>query len=92
MLWERYRSFAEVAVNERVVANPLFTPLEQPRIGTYLAPGLPVSIGGHVSARRPRARARDDTTAVLAEHLGLGADQIVALTESGTVATGTDKR
>lgn len=30
VLWERYRSFAEVAVNDRVVGNPLFTALEQP--------------------------------------------------------------
>lgn len=92
VLWERYRSFAEVAVNERVVANPLFTPLEQPRIGTYLAPGLPVSIGGTYPPAVPAPALGDDTTAVLAEHLGLGADEIAALTESGTVATGTDER
>ncbi|MDT0407378.1 hypothetical protein RM528_36670, partial [Streptomyces sp. DSM 41635] len=66
--------------------------LEQPRIGTYLAPGLPVSIGGMYPPAVPAPALGDDTTAVLAEHLGLGADQIVALTESGTVATGTDKR
>ncbi|HTM83576.1 MAG TPA: CoA transferase, partial [Mycobacterium sp.] len=46
VLWERYRSFAEVAGDTRVTDNPLFTPLDQPRIGQYLAPGLPVSIGG----------------------------------------------
>lgn len=92
VLWERYRSFAEVAVNERVVANPLFTPLEQPRVGTYLAPGLPVAIGGVYPPAVPAPALGDDTTAVLAEHLGLGADEIAALTESGTVATGTDER
>ncbi|OCB55446.1 mesaconyl-CoA isomerase [Mycobacterium vulneris] len=92
VLWERYRTFAEVAVNERVVANPLFTPLEQPRVGTYLAPGLPVAIGGVYPPAVPAPALGDDTTAVLAEHLGLGADEIAALTESGTVATGTDER
>ncbi|MBX8687704.1 CoA transferase [Mycolicibacterium porcinum] len=92
VLWERYRSFAEVAVNERVVANPLFTPLEQPRVGTYLAPGLPVAIGGVYPPAVPAPALGDDTTAVLAEHLGLGADEIAALTESGTVATGADER
>ncbi len=92
VLWERYRSFAEVAVNERVVANPLFTPLEQPRIGTYLAPGLPVSIGGVYPPAVPAPALGDDTRSVLTEHLGLGADEIAALTESGAVATGTDAR
>jgi 2-methylfumaryl-CoA isomerase len=92
VLWERYRSFAEVAVNDRVVANPLFTPLEQPRIGTYLAPGLPVSIGGQYPPAVPAPALGDDTIAVLADHLGLGADEIAALIESGTVATGTGAR
>ncbi len=89
VLWERYRSFAEVAVNDRVVANPLFTPLEQPRIGTYLAPGLPVSIDGVYPPAVAAPALGDDTTSVLTEHLGLGADEIAALAESGTVATGT---
>ena len=46
VLWERYRSFAEVVDDDRVTANPLFTALDQPRIGEYLAPGLPLSIDG----------------------------------------------
>ena len=33
ILWERYRSFAEVVTEDRVTANPMFTPLDQPRIG-----------------------------------------------------------
>lgn len=51
VLWERYRSFAEVAASPRVTANPLFSTLDQPRIGPHLAPGLPMSFGGwHVAA------------------------------------------
>ena len=46
MLWDRYRTFAEVVTEDRVTANPMFTPINQPRIGGYLAPGLPMSIGG----------------------------------------------
>ncbi len=46
VLWERYRSFAEVVDSSRVQHNPLFAPLEQPRIGSYLAPGLPMSVDG----------------------------------------------
>lgn len=86
VLWDRYRSFAEVAEDPRVTANPLFAALDQPRIGTYLAPGLPMSVdGGHV-APRPAPALGDDTAAVLAERLGLNAQQIADLVESGSVA------
>ncbi|WP_328349794.1 CoA transferase [Mycobacterium sp. NBC_00419] len=87
VLWDRYLSFAEVAEHPRVTANPLFTALDQPRIGTYLAPGLPMSVdGAHVAAVAAPALG-DDTAAVLTEHLGLSAAQIAGLIESGTVAT-----
>ncbi|AKS34962.1 CoA transferase [Mycolicibacterium goodii] len=92
VLWQRYRSFAETAIDTRVTENPLFTPLEQPRIGRYLAPGLPVSIGGVYPPAAAAPALGDDTAAVLAEHLGLSADQIEALAESGTVATSSAKR
>lgn len=91
VLWERYRSFAETAGDARVTDNPLFTPLEQPRIGRYLAPGLPVSIGGVYPAAVAAPALGDDTVAVLTEHLGLSAGEITALTESGTVASGSAK-
>jgi 2-methylfumaryl-CoA isomerase len=88
ILWERYRSFADVVTDERVTANPLFTPLDQPRIGEYLAPGLPVSIGGvYPPAAAPALG--DDTVAVLQDHLGMGRDAIDRLTLSGVVATGS---
>ncbi|MGV9801864.1 CoA transferase [Mycobacterium sp. NPDC003449] len=91
VLWERYRSFAEVATDARVTDNPLFTRLDQPRIGPYLAPGLPMSIGGAYPPAAAAPALGDDTAAVLAEHLGLGADEIAGLTQSGTVATGSDR-
>ncbi|ART71027.1 2-methylfumaryl-CoA isomerase [Mycobacterium dioxanotrophicus] len=91
VLWERYRSFTEVATDPRVTANPLFTPLDQPRVGRYLAPGLPMAIGGVYPPAVPAPAVGDDTAAVLAEHLGLGAEEIAALTESGTVATGSTR-
>ena len=46
------------STDERVTANPLFTRLDQPRIGEYLAPGLPVSIDGVYPPRGRRAGAR----------------------------------
>ena len=42
----------------RVTANPMFTALDQPRIGEYLAPGLPVSINGDYPPAVARAGAR----------------------------------
>jgi 2-methylfumaryl-CoA isomerase len=89
VLWERYRDFAEVATGPKVTDNPLFTELDQPRIGRYHAAGLPMAIDGVYPQAVPAPALGDDTAAVLSEHLGLGADEITALAESGTVATGS---
>lgn len=86
VLWERYQSFADVVESPRVTANPLFAPLAQPRIGTYLAPGLPMSFGGrHIRARAAPALGQD-TAEVLTERLGMSQRDIAALVESGAVA------
>jgi 2-methylfumaryl-CoA isomerase len=85
ILWERYRDFAEAAASPKVTDNPLFTELDQPRIGRYLAPGLPMAIDGQYSAAQPSPALGDDTAAVMAE-LGLPDDEIARLTESGIVA------
>ena len=85
VLWERYRSFAEVVDDDRVRGNPLFTPLQQPRIGEYLAAGLPLSINGDYPKAVAAPALGDDTAGVLAEWLGLSDDDIAALTESGAV-------
>ena len=67
VLWDRYLSFAEVAEDPRVTANPLFTSLTQPRIGSYLAPGCRCRSTVRTSSRSPRPALGDDTAAVLAE-------------------------
>jgi len=88
ILWERYRSFAEAAVDEKVTANPLFAPLTQPGVGQYLAPGLPLAIDD-VRHRPVAAPALgDDTAAVLGERLGMTTGDIAALCQAGTVAAG----
>ena len=87
VLWDRYQSFAEVAAHPRVTANPLFTSVDQPRIGTYLAPGLPMSVDGTHTEPKPAPSLGDDTAAVLAERLGLDPQQIADLVESGSVTT-----
>ena len=71
VLWERYRSFAEVASSPRVVDSPLFASVDQPGLGSYLAPGLPMSVDGvHVRAAAAPELGQD-TAALPAEWLGL---------------------
>jgi 2-methylfumaryl-CoA isomerase len=86
VLWDRYRTFAEAATDERVTANTLFTRLDQPRIGEYLAPGLPMAIDGVYPPAVAAPALGDDTAAVLTDWLGMSPDEIDKLTETGTVA------
>ncbi len=70
VLWDRYRSFTEVASSERVRANPMFAALDQPRIGSHLAPGLPMSVDGMHTPPAPAPTLGQDNDAVPAEWLG----------------------
>ncbi|MDA2894001.1 CoA transferase [Mycolicibacterium sp. BiH015] len=85
ILWERYRSFAEVVTDPKVTENPLFAPLVQPRIGDYLAPGLPLAIDGTYPGAAA-APALGDHTADVLRSVGVSDDEIVVLLEAGTVA------
>jgi 2-methylfumaryl-CoA isomerase len=85
ILWERYRTFSDVVTDAKVTENPLFTTLDQPRIGEYLAPGLPLSIDGTYPKAVP-APALGDHTADVLRGLGLTYDELGSLFESGTVA------
>ncbi|MDT5323448.1 MAG: 2-methylfumaryl-CoA isomerase [Mycobacterium sp.] len=86
ILWERYRTFADVVTDDKVTSNPLFTELDQPRIGRYLAPGLPLWIGGVYPPAVAAPELGDHTAAVLRDRLGLTADEIDRLVAAGTVA------
>ena len=86
VLWERYRTFAETAAGVTVTENPMFTELEQPRVGRYLAPGLPASIDGVYPPPAPAPALGDDTAAVLSQWLALSADEVDGLFREGTVA------
>lgn len=46
VLSEQYRTFDEVVESGVLTRNPLFAELDQPRIGTYLAAGLPAMFDG----------------------------------------------
>ena len=86
VLFERYRTFAETAADERVTANPLFSRLHQGGLGDYLAPGLPTVFDGSHFAGEPAPRLGGDTADVLIEGLGLSADDIARLTDAKTIA------
>jgi 2-methylfumaryl-CoA isomerase len=90
VLWERYRTFAEVIAGEKVTGNPLFAPLYQPGVGQYLAPGLPFSVDGARAAAVAAPALGDDTAEVLAERFGTSPAQLQALRQTGTIATGSD--
>ncbi len=84
VLWERYRTFAETAAGERVTANPMFTTLDQPRIGRYLAPrACRWRSTATYPAAVPAPALGDDTAAVLAEWLGIDGDRIEAPADVG---------
>jgi 2-methylfumaryl-CoA isomerase len=86
VLFERYQSFAQLANDERVTANPLFTRLHQDGLGDYLAPGMPtVFDGGHFTSE-PAPRLGADTAEVLTTSLGLTTADITRLTDAKTIA------
>lgn len=86
VLFERYRTFADVVCEDRVMANPLFTRLHQPGVGDYLAPGLPLKINGHHPASAPAPDLGQHTAELLGQRLGLSADEIARLEDAGTIA------
>lgn len=69
VLWERYRTFAELAADPGLLDNPLVRLIDQPGIGEVLATGSPLAQpgAGRVAAA-PVLGA--DTAAVLSELLG----------------------
>ncbi|MEZ0365513.1 CoA transferase [Mycobacterium sp. pUA109] len=86
ILWDRYRTFGEVAASDRVTANPLFTALHQPRVGDYLAAGSPLAIDGVHPPAVAAPALGDDTAAVLRDRLGMGGEELARLVEQGIVA------
>ncbi len=66
VVWDRYRSFADVVADPGVRANPLMSMVEQPGAGAYLAPGSPLSVDGRMAPARPAPVLGADTGEVLA--------------------------
>jgi 2-methylfumaryl-CoA isomerase len=73
-------------------ANPLFADIDQPGIGRYPMPGLPLDFGASPRApTRPAPRLGEHTDEVLAQVLGLPAAEIGRLHDLG-IAAGPDGR
>jgi 2-methylfumaryl-CoA isomerase len=71
VLWERYRTFAELAADPELLDNPLVRLIDQPGIGEVLATGSPLAQPGTGEAAiAPAPVLGADTAAVLAELRG----------------------
>jgi 2-methylfumaryl-CoA isomerase len=86
VLFERYRTFAQVAEDPRVTGNPVFSRLHQPGVGDYFAPGLPVAFDGAHPPSAPAPALGQDTADVLSEYLGLPTSDIERLVSAKTIA------
>jgi 2-methylfumaryl-CoA isomerase len=70
VLWERYRTFAELAADPDLLRNPLVRLIDQPGIGQILATGSPLAQPGADGPPAPAPELGADTAAVLSEFLG----------------------
>jgi 2-methylfumaryl-CoA isomerase len=67
VLWERYRTFADLAADPETLANPLVGLVDQPGIGEILATGTPLAQPGTPQTPVPAPVLGADTEAVLRE-------------------------
>jgi 2-methylfumaryl-CoA isomerase len=66
VLWERYRTFAELAAAQETRANPMVGLIDQPGIGPILATGTPLAQPGTPQTPAPAPVLGADTDTVLA--------------------------
>jgi 2-methylfumaryl-CoA isomerase len=89
VLWGPFQEFTELVRSDPRCseANPLFATVDQPGIGRYLMPGLPLDFSAEPRLPpRPAPRLGEHTDLVLAEVLGLSAVEIGRLHDDGIVA------
>lgn len=87
--WGPYQTFRQLVTEDprASTANPMFSEVDQPGIGTYLTPGSPLDFSA--SPRLPVGPAPllgEHTEQILAEVLGLGEADIARLHDDGIVA------
>src|SRR5271165_1892806 len=94
VLWGLFQDFSQLVREDPrcSAANPLFAAVDQPGIGRYLLPGLPLDFAAEPRLPpRPAPLLGEHTDIVLAEILGLSPAEIGRLHDDGTVA-GPDGR
>ncbi|WP_326835523.1 CoA transferase [Amycolatopsis rhabdoformis] len=67
VLWQRYRTFAEVGRDPALAEGGLFASLDQPGVGPHLAPKSPVVVDGTRPAPRPAPSVGQHNPEVFAE-------------------------
>lgn len=91
--WGPYRTVQQALAQdpELSTAHPMFSLLEQPGIGSYLAPATPLDFSAVPRLpAAPAPRLGQHTDEVLLEVLGLPAHEVGALHDAGIVAGPTD--
>lgn len=88
LTWSAFRTLREAMRDDPDLSaeNPMFTELDQPGLGKFPVPGLPVQFSGH--AREPAAPAPElgaDTEEVLACVAGMDEMEIARLFDKGVV-------
>jgi 2-methylfumaryl-CoA isomerase len=94
VLWGHFQDFSQLVHDDPRCSetNPLFAEVDQPGIGRYLTPGLPLDFsGGERLAPRPAPLLGEHTDIVLAGVLGLSAAEIGRLHDNRIIA-GPDGR
>lgn len=87
VLCEEYRTFSElVRQPDYAPVSGLLSAIDQPGVGTYLAPGSPLRLGRAAQPPPlPAPRVGQDTADVLADVLGLSMHEIGRLHDAGVV-------
>jgi 2-methylfumaryl-CoA isomerase len=91
--WGRYQSLSELVRDDPscTTANPMFSAVEQPGVGTYRMPATPLDFGGVPRPPpRPAPRLGEHTEEVLLDLLGLTAAAYGELLDRGVVRGSKD--